>query len=68
MLIAVNWGGGVSLLLGLPSGVLLVLALVPFLLERTLGGRFLVLGGYHNSLGRGPDIVFQRREFIRPAV
>ena len=42
--------GGVFLLLGLPIGALLVLALVGFLLGRALGGRLLVLGGYHNRL------------------
>ena len=61
-------GGGGSLLLGLPIGALLVLALVAFMFGRTLGGQFAVLGGYHNSLGRGTDVVFQRREFICPTV
>ena len=74
MLRAVNWGGGggggagIFLLLGLPIGALLVLALVAFLLGRTLGGRFAVMGGYHNSLRCGSDVVFQSREFICPMV
>ena len=42
--------GVVFLLLGLPIGALLVLALVAFLFRRTFSDRFTVLGGYHNSL------------------
>ena len=61
-------GGVVSLLLGLPIRAPLVLALVAFLFGQTLGDRFAVMGGYHNSLGRGPDVIFQRREFICPTV
>ena len=60
--------GGIFLLLGLPIGALLVLALVAFMLERTLGDRFTVLGGYHNSLRCSSDVVFQSREFICPVV
>ena len=56
-------GGG-----GSRMRALRVFALVAFLLGRTLGSRFAVLGGYHNSLGCGPDVVFQRREFICPTV
>ena len=54
-------GGVVFLLLGLPIGALLVLALVAFLFGRTFYNRFTVLGGYHNSLRRGSDVVFQSR-------
>ena len=61
-------GGGVSFLVGLSIRALMVLALVAFLLGRTLGGRFPVLGGYHNSLRRSSDVVFQSREFICSAV
>ena len=43
-------GGGVFFLLGLLIGGLLVLALVSFLLGWALGGRLIVLGGYHNRL------------------
>ena len=43
-------GGGSFLLLGLPIGALLVLALVAFLLRRALGGWLVILGGYHNRL------------------
>ena len=60
--------GEVSFLVGLSIRVLLVLALVAFLLGRTLGGRFPVLGGYHNSLRCSSDVVFQSREFICPAI
>ena len=56
--------GGIFLFLELPIGALFVLALVAFLLGRTLGGRFTVLGGYHNSLRPCSDVVFQSREFI----
>ena len=42
--------GGVFLLLELPNGALLVLALVVFMLGQTLGGRFAIMGSYHNSL------------------
>ena len=61
-------GGGVFLLLGLPIEALLVLALVAFLFGRTLGDRFTVMSGYHNSLGRGSDVILQSREFICPSV
>ena len=74
MLRAVNWGGGggggggVFLLLGLLVGVLLDFALAAFLFEWALGGRLVAMGGYHNSLRGGLDVIFQRREFIRSSV
>ena len=71
MLRAVNWGGGgggVFLLLGLPVGAVLALALAAFLFGWALGGRLVALGGYHNSLRGGPDAIFQRKEFIRSSV
>ena len=45
--------GGVPLLLGLSVGALLALTLVAFLFGRALGGRLVVLGGYHNRLQSG---------------
>ena len=72
MLSAVNLGGGggggVFLLLRLPVGALLALALVAFLFEWALGGQLVVLGGYHNRLRSGPNVIFQRKEFISPTV
>ena len=50
MLRAMNWGGGVFLLLGLPVGALMALALVAFLFGWSLGGRLVALSGYHNRL------------------
>ena len=50
-------GGGVFFLLELPIGAFLVLALVTFLLGWALGGRLIILGGYHNCLRSGPDVI-----------
>ena len=70
MLRAVTWGGGggVFLLLGLPVGAVLALALVVFRFGWALGSWLVALGGYHNRLRSGPDVIFQRREFILPSV
>ena len=71
MLRVVNWGGGgggIFLLLGLPVEALMALALAAFLFGRALSGRLVALGGYHDGLRGGPDVIFQRREFIRPSV
>ena len=65
MLRVVNWGeGGVFFLLGLPVGALLTLALAAFLFGWSLGGRLVALGGYHNSLQGGSDVIFQSGKFI----
>ena len=61
-------GGVVFLLLGFPVGALLALALVAFMLGWALGDRLVTLGGYHNRLRSGPDVIFQRREYILPTV
>ena len=42
---------------GLLIGAFLVLALVAFLLGWSLGGRLIILGGYHNCLRSGPDVI-----------
>ena len=49
--------GGVFILRGLLIGAFLVLALVAFLLGGALGGRLIILGGYHNYLRSGPDVI-----------
>ena len=61
-------GGGVFLLLGLPVGALLALVLAAFLFGRALSGRLVALGDYHYGLRGGPDVIFQRREFILSSV
>ena len=72
MLRAVNLGGGggggVFLLFELPVGALLALALAAFMFGWALSGWFVALGSYHNCLGGGPDVIFQRREFVCPSV
>ena len=60
--------GGIFPLLGFPVGALLALDLVAFLFGRTLSDRLATLGGYHDGLRGGPDVIFQRREFIRPSI
>ena len=60
--------GGIFPLLGLPIGALLAFALAAFMFGRALSGRLATLGGYHDGLRGGPDVIFQRREFIRPSV
>ena len=70
MLRAINWGGGggIFFLLSLSIGALLALGLIVFLLGRALSGRLVVLGGYHNYLGSGSDVILQSREFISPTI
>ena len=60
--------GGIFPLLGLPVGALLDFALAAFLFKGVLSDRLAALGGYHDGLRGGSDIIFQRREFIRPSV
>ena len=60
--------GGIFSLLRFPVGALLALALAAFLLGRALRGRLAALGGYHDGLRGGPDVIFQCREFIRTSV
>ena len=60
--------GGIFPLLGLPVGVLLAFALAVFLFRQALSDRLAALGGYHDGLRGDPDVIFQRREFIRPSV
>ena len=55
-------------LLSLSIGALLALGLIVFLLGQALCGRLVVLGGYHNCLGNGSDVILLRREFIRPTI
>ena len=61
-------GGEVFLLLRLAVEALVALALVSFLLGWALGGRLVFMGGYHNRLRNGSDVILQGREFIRPTV
>ena len=60
--------GGIFSLLGLPVGALLAFAFATFLFGQALSGRLAALGSYHDCLQGGPDVIFQRREFIRPLV
>ena len=60
--------GGILPLLGLPIGALLALALAAFLFGRALSSRLAALGGNHDGLRGGSDVIFQRGEFIRPSV
>ena len=60
--------GGIFPLLRLPIGALLTFALAAFLFGQALSGRLVTLGGYHDGLRGGLDVIFQRREFIRPSV
>ena len=50
--------GGIFHLIGLPVGALLALALAAFLFRRALSGRLAALGGYHDDLRGGPDVIF----------
>ena len=59
---------GIFPLLGLLVGSLLAFALAAFLFERALSDRLAALGGYHDGLRGVSDVIFQRREFIRPSV
>ena len=56
--------GGIFHLLRLPVRGFLALALTAFLFRRALSSRLAALGGYHDGLRGGPDVIFQRREFI----
>ena len=66
----VQWGklGRFPLSLLLLLGELLVLSLAPLLLELTLLGQLVILGGNHHCLGGYPNIVFQRRVSIHPSI
>ena len=55
-------------LFGLHFGALLALALAAFLFEWAFSGRLATLGGYHYGLRGSPNVIFQRREFIRPTI
>ena len=59
---------GIFPLLGLPVGALMAFALAAFLFGQALSGRLAALGSYHDGLRGGPDVIFQRREFICPSV
>ena len=59
---------GIFSLLRLSVGTLLALTLAAFLFGRALTGRLIVLGSYHDGLRSGPNVIFQRREFIRSSV
>ena len=61
-------GGGIFPLLELPVGALLAFALVAFLFRQALSSQLAALGGYHDGLCGCPDVIFQRREFIRPSI
>ena len=63
---AVNWG--IFFPLSLSIGALLALSLIVFLLGQALSGRLVVMGGCHNCLGSGSDVILQRREFIHPTI
>ena len=39
-----------------------------FLFGWAFGDRLVVMSSYHNCLRSGPDVILQRREFIRPMV
>ena len=67
MLRAVKWGG-IFPLLRLPVGALLALALTSFLFRRARSSLLAALDDYHDGLRGGSDVIFQRREFIRPLI
>ena len=50
------------------GGALLAFALAAFLFRQALSSQLATLGGYHDCLRGGPDVIFQRREFIRPSI
>ena len=60
--------GGIFPLLGFPIKTFLAFSLATFLFGLALSSRLTALGGYHDGLRGGPDVIFQRREFIRPSV
>ena len=60
--------GGIFPLLGLPVEELLDFALAAFLFGQALSSRLVALGGYHDGLRGGPNVIFQCREFIHPSV
>ena len=49
---------GIFSLLGFPVRALLAFALDAFLFGQALGGRLPALGGYHDGLRSGPNVIF----------